>query len=77
MVFMTHLRGQNCDECDQNLYGRGVVDHYHLTHSYTATSPDRKSVIGPVSETLDVYFCSAPCLCSYVERHIRPDAATE
>lgn len=69
--------GMACDGCGGRLYGGSVIEHYDLTRTYTPMNEKRTAIVGPAGETLNVQFCSARCLCRYVDKHIAPDAATE
>ena len=74
---MAGIAGLDCDQCGKSMYGGDVIAPYELTRSFVSMTPNRKDVDGPAGETLNVRFCSARCLCLYVEGHIAPDAATE
>ena len=69
--------GMARDECAGRLYGGSIIEHYELTRTYTPINEGRTAIIGPAGETLNVKFCSAKCLCRYVETHIAPEAASE
>jgi hypothetical protein len=66
-----------CVVCGGTVYDKGdVIDFYALSHIYLAMK-DGHAELAPPEPGRDLIFCSAKCLCGYVNANIAPQALGE